>query len=59
MHFLQPKRTGQNWIFLERGFSNSHKAKKVMSGVLKYTRADLATLTYHPVRPLDVISKEV
>ena len=40
-------------------FSNSHKARKVMSGVLKYTRADLATLTYHPVRPLDVISKEV
>ena len=29
------------------------------SDVLKYTRADLATLTYHPVRPLDVISKEV
>eukprot|EP00283_Hemiselmis_rufescens_P020966 CAMPEP_0173440546 /NCGR_PEP_ID=MMETSP1357-20121228/23109_1 /TAXON_ID=77926 /ORGANISM="Hemiselmis rufescens, Strain PCC563" /LENGTH=613 /DNA_ID=CAMNT_0014406043 /DNA_START=77 /DNA_END=1915 /DNA_ORIENTATION=- len=30
-----------------------------MSGVLKYTRADLAKLKYHPVRPLDVISKEI
>jgi hypothetical protein len=29
------------------------------SSVLKYTRPDLATLTYHPVRPLDVISREV
>mmetsp|Transcript_14102 Transcript_14102/g.34479 ORF Transcript_14102/g.34479 Transcript_14102/m.34479 type:complete len:639 (-) Transcript_14102:74-1990(-) len=30
-----------------------------MSGVLKYTRKDLADLTYHPVRPLDVISAEI
>ena len=43
-------------------FSKSYlQAARTMSssGVLKYTRADLATLTYHPVRPLDVISKEV
>jgi len=30
-----------------------------MSGVLKYTRKDLAKLKYHPVRPLDVISREI
>lgn len=30
-----------------------------MDGALKYTRKDLAKLTYHPVRPLDVISAEV
>jgi hypothetical protein len=52
-------RTGQKDFFSKRGFSNSHKDTKAMSGVLKYTRPDLATLTYHPVRPLDVISREV
>ena len=30
-----------------------------MAGVLKYTRKDLASLVYHPVRPLDVISDEI
>ncbi len=35
------------------------RALSTMSGVLKYTRADLAKLKYHPVRPLDVISKEI
>jgi hypothetical protein len=27
--------------------------------VLKYTRADLASLIYHPIRPLDVVSEEI
>ena len=26
---------------------------------MKYTRKDLASLVYHPVRPLDVISDEI
>ena len=30
-----------------------------ISPVLKYTRQDLASLVYHPVRPLDVISEEI
>lgn len=30
-----------------------------VSPVLKYTRKDLASLVYHPVRPLDVISEEI
>lgn len=30
-----------------------------MAGPLKYTRKDLQKLTYHPVRPLDVISREI
>jgi len=30
-----------------------------MVDVLKYTRADLASLIYHPIRPLDVVSEEI
>ena len=30
-----------------------------MASVLKYTRSDLASLKYSPVRPLDVISEEI
>ena len=30
-----------------------------MADVLKYTRADLASLVYHPIRPLDVVSEEI
>jgi hypothetical protein len=30
-----------------------------MADVLKYTREDLKTLVYHPIRPLDVVSEEI
>merc|ERR1712216_708675 len=34
-------------------------AAAAMADVLKYTRADLASLVYHPIRPLDVVSEEI
>jgi hypothetical protein len=37
----------------------SASAMSVKDSVLKYTRPDLASLVYYPVRPLDVISAEV
>ena len=30
-----------------------------MADPLKYTRADLQSLIYHPIRPLDVVSEEI
>ena len=48
--------------FLElapRVLFGGERAACKMAGPLKYTRKDLQKLTYHPVRPLDVISKEI
>ena len=47
-----------------REVSHEHSASKATamateSPALKYTRKDLASLVYHPVRPLDVISEEI
>lgn len=47
----------QNVTYFSKSTCKPHET--MSANVLKYTRADLATLTYHPVRPLDVISKEV
>ena len=42
-----------------RKLSRLHPAAMASESPAKYTRKDLASLVYHPVRPLDVISEEI
>ena len=53
------KAKGANGVAKVTDAGEKGTAAEAETGVRKYTREDLRSLVYHPVRPLDVISEEI